>query len=103
MEGIWKRAFGKGLLEEGKFLEGNWHAPFKTEKFCSAFLVKYKIAEHFLDLKPVSETEFLTTYARIQQTKQSKKSAKIGKDTGLPCTGGPHYTLVEQHLHRLVA
>ena len=27
MEGIWKRAFGKGLLEEGKFLEGNWHAP----------------------------------------------------------------------------
>ena len=30
MEGIWKRAFGKGLLEEGKFLEGNWHAPIKT-------------------------------------------------------------------------
>ena len=29
MEGIWKRAFGKGLLEEGKFLEGNWHAPEK--------------------------------------------------------------------------
>ena len=29
MEGIWKRAFGKGLLEEGKFLEGNWHAPLK--------------------------------------------------------------------------
>ena len=27
LEGIWKRAFGKGLLEEGKFLEGNWHAP----------------------------------------------------------------------------
>ena len=32
----------------------------------------------------------------MSTNKQSKKSAKIGKDTGLPCTGGPHYTLVER-------
>ena len=44
MEGIWKRAFGKGLLEEGKFLEGNWHAPvWERMAFC-LYLGQKKIA-----------------------------------------------------------
>ena len=29
LEGFWKRAYGKGLLEEGFFLEGNWNYTIK--------------------------------------------------------------------------
>ena len=64
MEGIWKRAFGKGLLEEGKFLEGNWHAPIldgRKKLHYSKFNLQYaskflgteveKSAENFLHYK----------------------------------------------------
>ena len=58
MEGIWKRAFGKGLLEEGKFLEGNWHAPRRTS-FIGLGIYMLIVSKKFLPLDGASSVKFL--------------------------------------------
>ena len=71
MEGIWKRAFGKGLLEEGKFLEGNWHAPYMRPNYLPTYLSLSQEVHYFYVLsRKVSRQSTIHTvmhYSAVQE------------------------------------